>query len=254
MRWRCLLAALAIWLGAAPARAGECTTAVVKGDPALGGIDAAVRLRFLRERLRDEARRARIWTWSWAGIYAGLTAGQLALTPAFSKSQRRDYYVGAGSSFLGLAVVGVMPLQVMGDQRWLERRLAKAPPGTHECVLLAEAEQLLVRDAKNEAFGVSTLVHLGNILVNLGVFAALGFGFGHWPSGAISFTVGVAVGEVMIFTQPLGAVEDLRRYRAGELTPAPPAPRVGLTVAPFAPFTPTGARGAPHGAALALTF
>jgi hypothetical protein len=251
MRAWCLLAALVVGVGAAPARAGECTTAVVKGSPELGSLDAQVRLRFIRERLRDEARRARIWSWSWAGVYTGLTAGQLAITPAQARSSRPDMYVGAGASFLGLAVIGVMPLQVMGDQKWLERRLAKAPPGTHECVLLAEAEQLLVRDAKNEAFGVSTLVHLGNLIVNLGVFAAIGFGFGHWPSGALSFAAGVAVGEVMIYTQPLGAVEDLRRYRDGQLTPAPPAPRVGLTVAPFAP---AGERGVGRGAVLALTF
>jgi hypothetical protein len=245
------LAALAVWFWAAPARAGECTTAVVKGSPDLAAIDAQVRLRFLRERLGHEARRARIWSWSWAGVYTGLTAVQLGVTPAMGRDARKDMYVGAGASFLGLAIIGVMPLRVMGDQRWLERRLRTAPPGTHECVLLAEAEGLLLRDAKNEAFGVSQIVHVGNVIVNLAVFLTIGAGFGHWFSGAISFAAGVAVGEVMIYTQPLGAVEDLERYRAGELRPAPPARRVGLGVAPFVP---AGTRGGPRGAALALTF
>jgi hypothetical protein len=251
MRGGCVLAALVVWLGAPPARAGECTTAVVKGDTALGSIDAGVRLHWIREHLGAEARRARVWSWAWAGVYTGLTAGQLAITPAFSTRDRRDYYVGAGASFLGLAVIGIMPLEVMADQKRLEKRLRTAPPGTHECALLAEAEQLLLRDAKGEAFGVSELVHLGNVVVNLGVFLGIALGFGHWSSATISFVTGVAVGEVMIFTQPTGAVDDLRRYRAGDLVPAPPPPRLGLTVAPLAA---PGVRGAPRGAALALTF
>jgi hypothetical protein len=251
-RW--VLVGLAVWLWATPARAGECTAAVVKGTPVLARIDAEVRLRFIRERLRVEARRARIWSWSWAGIYTGLTAGQLIPVPFVSRGQRPDLYVGAGASFIGLIPLVVMPLSVMHDQKWLERRLASAPPGTHECVLLAEAETLLLRDAKNEAFGRSEVVHLGNVVVNMIVFSIIGAGFGHWASAALSMATGVVVGEAMIFTQPVGAVDDLRRYRAGDFGPAaaPATQRLVLTVAPFAL---AGApRGAPLGASLVLAF
>jgi hypothetical protein len=252
-RWLLVGVVAVAGLWAAPAIAGECTTAVVQGTPALGRVDAGVRLRFVRERLRHEARRARIWSWTWAGIYTGLTAGQLALTAAVARDQRRDYYVGAGAAFIGLIPLTVMPLSVMGDQKWLERRLATAPPGTHECVLLAEAETLLVRDAKNEAFGRSSLVHIGNVVVNLIVFTIIGAGFGHWPNASISFVTGVVVGEAMIYTQPLGAVDDLDRYRGGDLGLAAPAAR------PFtlrlAPFVAAGEpRGWARGASVALRF
>jgi hypothetical protein len=246
------LVGLAAGLWAAPARAGECTTAVVKGTPALGRVDAEVRLRFVRERLRHEARRARIWSWSWAGIYSGLTVGQLAPVPFVSHAQRNDLYVGGSASFLGIVTLVAMPLSVMGDQKWLERRLATAPPGTHECVLLSEAEALLVRDAKNEAFGRSMMVHVGNVVVNLIVFTIIGAGFGHWSSAAISLISGVAVGEVMIATQPVGAFEDLHRYRTGDLAPAtvPASQRLTLTMAPFVPAG--GVRAV--GSSVALSF
>jgi hypothetical protein len=246
-----MVALTGLW--AAPASAGECTAAVVRGEPALGHVDAGVRLRFVRERLRHEARRARIWSWSWAGIYTGLTVGQLAVTPAVAREDRRDYYVGAGAAFIGLIPLAVAPLSVMGDHRWLERRLAAAPPGTHECVLLAEAENLLVRGAKNEAFGRSSLVHVGNVVVNAIVFAIIGPGFGHWTSAAMNMVIGIAVGEAMINTQPVGAVADLERYRAGDLAAAAPTPRrVTLTVAPLAV---AGApRGVPRGATLLVAF
>jgi hypothetical protein len=145
----------------------------------------------------------------------------------------------------------VMPLRVMGDQRWLERRLATAPLGTHECALLAEAETLLVRDARNQAFGRSEVVHVGNVAVNAIIFAIIGAGFGHWTGAVISAVTGIVVGEVQIFTQPVGLVTDLARYRAGDLRPPTAAP-VRVALAPFVPRAAAGRPGATLGAALAL--
>jgi len=219
-----------VLLCAQPARGTECTTSIVGGAPTLQRLDAEVRLRFIRERLQAEARRARTWSYAWGATYAALMIGQLVPLPFVSPETRLDLYVGTAGAALGLIPVVVMPLRVMRDDRWLARRLDRAPAGTHPCVLLAEAESLLVRDAANEAWGRSWLFHTGNVVVNAGIFFIIGAGFGHWVSAVVSGLSGVAVGELMIFTQPTGAVRDLRRYRDGDL--GSPAER-RLTLAPL---------------------
>jgi hypothetical protein len=138
-----------------------------------------------------------------------------------------------------------MPLEVIADTRWLERRLATAPPGTGECQLLAEAEGLLHRDAKGEAFGRSWLFHVGNVVVNVALGLVIAAGFHHWLSGGISSAVGIAVGEAQILTQPTGAVTALARYRRGDLGPAPAS-------APAAPVISLAPLAAPRAAGIAL--
>jgi hypothetical protein len=198
----------------APAGAVECAP-IAGGDPTLGRIDAEVRLRFLRDRMRLAARKARIWSWTWAGIYSSLTVGQLALLPTADKGDQVDNYIGAAASFIGLATIVVSPLRVMSDQRWLERRMRT--PAADVCARLAEAEHLLVRDADSEAFGKSALVHAGNFVLNAGISLLLGLGFHHWGQAALQGLTGIAVGEAMIISQPDQSVTDLRRYRLGNL-------------------------------------
>jgi hypothetical protein len=66
---------------------------------------------------------------------------------------------------------------------------------------------------------------------NVGLFLVLGAGFGHWTSATISLLTGIATGEVMIFTQPVGAVEALRQYRRGDL--GSPLAGVRMGIAPL---------------------
>ncbi|HEY3358018.1 MAG TPA: hypothetical protein VGQ83_32515 [Polyangia bacterium] len=222
----------ALWLlAAAPARGDHCTAARVGGAAALERADAAVRLDFIRARLRVEARRARVWSVAWAGTYATLAVGQIAPTPFLAPADRNGLYIGSGAALIGLIPLAVTPLKSMADQRWLERRLATAPPGTDVCALLAAAEGLFVRDAANEARGRSWVFHVGNVAFNTALFFAVGAGLGHWTSAVISGVAGIGIGELMIFTQPIGAVGALRRYRAGDLGAAPApasAPRLGV--------------------------
>jgi hypothetical protein len=192
------------------------------GLHALEGIDADVRLRFIDEHLRLGARRARIWAWTWAGIYSSLTLGEVILgVTEKDPESAKDDYLGAAASFVGLAVLVVLPLDVMRDQRWLERRLKHAPPNTDRCALLADAERLLIRDAASEEFGTGPLVHVGNFLFNIGVSLFQGLYFGHWGQAAITGLVGIAVGEIQAFTQPTDVVRALARYRQADLGHAP---------------------------------
>jgi hypothetical protein len=204
------------------------------GGPALEAIDARVRLRFIEQGLAHAAYKARIWAWTWAGIYSALTVGNgiLALT-AGNPDDRNDAYVGTAASFVGLMVLVVLPLKVMADQRWLERRLRKAPADEDTCRLLADAERLLIRDSDSEAFGRSPLVHAGNFGFNIAIALLLGVGFGHWNAAVITGLTGIAIGELQTFTQPTDAVMMLRNYRFGRLSSSPPPkPRASWMVAP----------------------
>jgi hypothetical protein len=197
----------------APALAEECAP-IEGGSSVLEHIDANQRLAFIRERLAADARRARIWSWTWGAAYGAIAGTYYVLSGVESGGDRVNDLVNAAAASVGLAVLVILPLNVMHDQTWLEKRLARAP-NDHVCAKLADAERLLIRDAESEAFGKSPLVHVGNIAFNLGLGLLLGVGYGHWNEAAQAWFVGAAVGELQIVTQPVDAVYDLRRYRFG---------------------------------------
>jgi len=200
------------------ARAETHCRTIAGGSSSLESIDAKVRLQWIDKRLRHGARNARLWAWGWAGIYSGLVTYELITSAVVNKqADKNDAYVGAAASSVGVLVLAILPLDIMRDQRWLERRLKKAKPDTDPCALLAEAEGLLLRDAKGEEFGTGPLVHAGSFIFNIGVGLVLGLGFNHWTQAAATALPGIVIGEIQAFTQPLDAVHDLAHYRAGML-------------------------------------
>ena len=226
--WRVL--GLVILLSAGPTFAGECPVAVVGGEPALQQRGAEARLHFIQERLRADAHNAHIWGYAWGAIYAALATGQLVAAPLVSHATGLDLYVGGGAALIGLIPLVVTPLKVMGDERRIDE-LAAEPPDTDFCVALARAEELLNRDAANEAQGQSMLFHAGNVVFNAGIFLVIGAGFGHWISATTSLFTGITTGEVMILTQPVGAVGALHQYRRGDL--GSPSAGVHMEIAPL---------------------
>src|SRR4051812_43842670 len=100
------------------AAAGQCRV-IDGGTPALGAYDAQVRLRWLDQRLAHDAARARIWAWTWRAAYTGITIGEviLAVTAKDTETRAADI-VGASSAFIGVAANIILPLKIMGDQKW----------------------------------------------------------------------------------------------------------------------------------------
>jgi hypothetical protein len=221
---------LSFALSVSPAFGGECPATLVEGQPALQNLQAQTRLRFIRERLRSDAHHASVWSYSWGAIYSSLAIGQFVAAPLVSHASGLDFYVGGGASLIGLVPLVVTPLKVMTDGNRLEELNAEIS-GADPCVSLAWAEELLLRDAANEAEGRSLLFHGGNIVVNSGIFLVIGAGFGHWTSAIISLLTGVATGEIMILTQPVGALNALHAYRRGDL--ASPTASVRIVVVPL---------------------
>ena len=89
--------------------------------------------------------------------------------------------------------------------------------------------------ASEQAIGKSWLGHLGTVVVNAAILMVEGLAFNHWKAGFIGAGIGLAVGELNLWTQPthLQSILDHRQV-----------PRI--RVVPMA--------GAVNGAAVAITF
>jgi hypothetical protein len=185
------------------------------GSEELARLDGELRLQWIDAHLSATARRARIWTWGWGIGISAATVGNLAPLPFVAKSDRIDWYVGAGTTVIGIVPLLIAPLDVIGDAQALHAAVASRAYDV--CRLLADAEVRLVRDANNQADGRRWWLHVGNVILNVGVGLFLGLGYHHWGAGAWNAFGGSAIGEAIILTQPTGTVEDLRRYRAGAL-------------------------------------
>jgi hypothetical protein len=206
-------ALLLAWLGvAAPAYALSCDGVSAATDEE----DAAVRLDFLRDRMHHGANYASIWDAGWSIAYAGVSTYQAIALPIANHHDRIDRSFGLGGSLLGVAVIQIMPMKIIADDRRLERDI-KASRGD-QCAQLAEAERLLKRDAASEAFSHGPLVHFGNFILNSGMVVALGFGFHHWNTAAIQGLSGIAIGEIQTFTQPSYELKTLALYQQRHFT------------------------------------
>jgi hypothetical protein len=215
---RTALAALLL-VASLPAFAGQCAD-FAGGSAALQAADSAARLTFIRERLKREAPRARLYTGLWGGAYSLITLGELALVPVTAPAEHVDNYAGAIASLVTVGMLIAMPLEVMDDADAFDGRVANQAASGGPCAGLAEAERLFLRDAEGEAFGVSLLMHGTNVALNAVLALVLGLGYGHWGAGALNAVVGAVLGEATIFTQPTQLVTDLERYREGNLAPS----------------------------------
>ena len=84
---------------------------------------------------------------------------------------------------------------------------------------LAQAEVLLERRAEAESIARGWVTQVSSIAVNLAGGAVLWFGYNQHRAALVGTGTGLAISELQIWTAPQGAVDALRRYRAGDLTP-----------------------------------
>jgi hypothetical protein len=194
----------------------------------LAAIDGQARLAWIDSHLTSTARQARLWTWGWGIGIGAATVGNLVPLAFVSPGDRIDWYTGAATTVIGIVPLLIAPLEVIGDARALHVEVASASE-SQVCKVLADAENRLARDAANEAEGRRWWLHPANVLLNTGVGLFLALGYHHWAAGAFNAIGGSAIGEAIILTQPTGTIEDLRRYRSGELGQGVPTARAGLS-------------------------
>ncbi len=219
--WWAVVAALIAPACPRPARAADQCPAGAGGGPALASINPELRLDFIDQRLARTAHRAQVWTWGWGVGIGAATVGNLVPLAFVAPQDRIDWYVGAGTTVIGIVPLLIAPLDVVADSRSLRARLAARRPTDDVCALLADAEAKLVRDAKNQADGQRWWLHAGNVALNTGVGLFLALGYHHWGAGVFNAVFGTAIGEAIILTQPTSSIGDLRTYQSGSFASLP---------------------------------
>jgi hypothetical protein len=190
-----ILTAAVLLLQASRAR-GEC-------------IEADARIAFVQERLDSDDRDARRWMWEWGIAYGALTLGQagLALTRD-DEGERVELYVGAAKSALGLVPVLGLQVPALRDAARLRARVGEPD----RCAVADDAAKFLAASADDEAFNRGFLAHAGNVLVNGGGLLIIGLGYDRWVTGTIGTAVGIAIGELQIFTRPTASLRGQGNY------------------------------------------
>jgi hypothetical protein len=245
----CILLLLSVGVTAAPALAETRCPAAAGVGAGPAEIAGEVRLAWIDERLSRTARHARRWTWGWGIGIGAATVANLAPLPFVARGDRIDWYVGAGTTVIGIVPLLIAPLDVIEDSRALHASLGapgagggSAPDG-EVCARLADAETRLLRDAKNQADGRRWWLHVGNVALNTGVGLFLGLGYHHWGAGALNAVSGSVIGEAIILTQPTSTIDDLRRYQAGTLSDATTTSGAGTATATTAATSATWSIG-----------
>jgi hypothetical protein len=198
------------------------------------------RLAFITQALEDGQPRAKTWWYGWiAGFSAGAaTMGVLAATewetaPDVDNSFAQDMLVGSATFALGVVGLAIDPF----SPATAAKKLRPLPETTslERQAKLKRAEELLRECARREKSGRSLTTHLLNAGVNAaaGVVTVVAF---DRPAtdGLITFATGEAISLLNIFTQPMRATHDLKKYEAGyPAAAAAAAPRLTWSLSVF---------------------
>lgn len=208
------------------------------------------RLGFITSALEAGQPRARTWLYGWLGAYSAgaATMGILAATswksepdietfapvPPVDNSFGQDMLVGGGTFALGVVGLVMDPFTPATAAKKL-RALPETSPAERQAKL-ARAEELLRECARRERSGRSLTTHLLNAGVNAAAGVVTVAAFDRpFADGLVTFAIGEAVSLLNIFTQPMRATRDLKKYEAGYPAAAvPAAPRAtwSLSVRP----------------------
>jgi hypothetical protein len=193
---------------------GDAASVASDDDAALRAAEDAevlARLRFIERRLEGEAACAQAWTWSWVGFNAAAGGYEVyRAVGAGNSAERVDEIVGGAKALIGIIGRLARPLSARMGAAEL-RGIAEATPG-ERARKLAFAERLLERNARQAAQRHALLPHVLNASLNL-AGAIVVWVVANAPGTAwLSAGIGVAVGEVVIWTQPTRASQDLGDY------------------------------------------
>jgi hypothetical protein len=223
--------------------------AVYAQQTSLSDDQVKERLAFITKALEDGQPRAKTWWYGWLATYSAgaATMGVLAATnwetapdvqtfapvPEVDNSFAQDMLVSSATFALGVVGLAIDPF----TPATAAKKLRPLPETTEleRQAKLRRAEELLRQCAKREMAGRSLTTHLLNAGVNAaaGVVTVVAF---DRPAtdGLVTFAIGEAVSLLTIFTQPMRATHDLKKYEAGyPAAAAASAPRLTWSLSVF---------------------
>ena len=212
-------------------------TAASPQKAALSDEQVKERLGFITNALDAGRPRAGTWSYGWlaaysagavaGGILAGSHWGDKKLEGAETVPDREfaeGMLVGGATFALGVGGFLLDPFAPATAPRKL-RSLPETTP-MERLEKLRRAEELLRRCARQERAGRSLKTHLLNAGVNAaaGIVTKAAF-HRSWGSALLTFAGGEAISLLNIFTQPMRATRDLKRYESGFAADGVPPPR-----------------------------
>jgi hypothetical protein len=184
----------------------------------LAAFSTEQRLQFIRSKLAKEHKSLSNWKRNWS-IFIGVT-GVAQLVAAivwedkvdlgiidFDKDYHVDLYAGAVRAVIGLTAINFFP----------KPRVDLPPPEGNDCETLAAAEKALRDSAAHIAVGRAWHKHASLVALQTGFVLTVGIGWGRWGTAIAGALLAGTVGEIIIFTQPMGAVSAYDDYKAGKL-------------------------------------
>ena len=219
MRNSGLIALLVLSLLAAPALADDPPAGAPITPNAQGLSDAELdrRIEWLEQTLDAGAGYSKLWQYGWSSGYAvGMVAGAVRAGTENKKNNKKKHEVRTNAIVTASkALIGTTRLLLTPHPGRLGAQPMRDVVGTnHDAKLqrLAAGEAQLEEVAERAEKRHRWQRHAGNVALNL-IGGGFIFGFGDDTDAAISIGVGLAVGELMIWTSPKRAEADLQSYR-----------------------------------------
>jgi hypothetical protein len=174
--------------------------------------DTTARLRFIEQRLEGQVACAEAWTWSWTAFnMAGGAFQAYRAVGTGNAAERTDEILAAVKAGIGIITRLARPLHARRGAAEL-RNLPETTPAEREHKLIV-AERLLRRNASEARVRMTWVPHVMNIALNT-IGALIVWGVHDAPGTAWqSAGIGIAVGEISIWTQPARATRDLSDYQ-----------------------------------------
>ena len=186
-------------------------------ETALSEEQVSERINYIQTVFDDGQTCAAAWSYTWTGLYTGLTGYFLYASIANEDGRPGNIVSTVKTSFSTIMLI-VSPFHPRSAGSDLSEINASTPE--ERAAKLKRAEEMLERNYLKAKGGKSLKKHLITIGVNLvGGLVVYGFeGWGGWNDGLkpglISFVGGVILGEACILTQPSRAVDDYENYNS----------------------------------------
>lgn len=236
--------------GAALAVLISGSTVVYAQEASLSDEQVQQRLAFITKALEDGQPAAKRWWYGWIGAYtAGALAGGVLAASHWHDTKLegaetvpdREFaegmLVGGATFALGVGPLVLDPFVAATAAKKL-RPLPESSP-LERRAKLNRAEQVLRECARDEKDGRGLKTQLLNVGANAaGAVVIKAIFHQSWGSALVSFAAGEAVSLLNIFSQPMKATRDLKRYEAGfeadrgPLSRARPEPQWSLGLFP----------------------
>jgi hypothetical protein len=174
-------------------------------------LDPRIRID-IKRLVSDNRHAANAWWYTWLSGYGAATVVQtgIAVTSPELKT-RQDMWNGAATTFLG--VVGLLATPLVPKDSEVNKLMSEGKDVGHIYTSSDFSEAMLKDIARREQFGRSWKVHAVTGVVNIGSGLVTWLGFKRsFGEGMVTFAINTVITEAQIWSQPIRAVRDYKKY------------------------------------------